>query len=97
MNSAMTTERKANPTFANLSSVTKVETDHPYLLWSHRPKLAKASSIGADSEKIKTKKIILILFFNKRDEFIIPNFIRHDANVSLKHFSFFNQISFWSS
>jgi hypothetical protein len=54
MNSAMTTERKANPTFANLSSVTKVETDHPYLLWSHSPKLAKASSIGADSEKIKT-------------------------------------------
>ena len=54
MNSAMTTERKANPTFANLSSVTKVETDHPYLLWSHRPNLAKVSSIGADSEKIKT-------------------------------------------
>lgn len=54
MNSAITTERKANPTFANLSSVTKVETDHPYLLWSHRPKLAKASSIGADNEKIKT-------------------------------------------
>jgi hypothetical protein len=57
MNSAMTTERKANPTFANLSSVTKVETDQPYLLWSHRPKLAKASSIGAESEKIKTAVI----------------------------------------
>ena len=54
MNSAMTTERKANPTFANLSYVTKVETDHPYLLWSHRPKLAKESYMGADSEKIKT-------------------------------------------
>ena len=29
MNSAITTERRANPILANLSSVTKVETDHP--------------------------------------------------------------------
>ena len=54
MNNAITTDRKAKPTFANLSSVTKVETDHSYLLCSQRPKLAKASSIGAVNEKIKT-------------------------------------------
>ena len=57
MNRAITTDRSANPTFANLSSVTKVARDQLYFLCSQRPKLAKASSIGAVSEKIKTAVI----------------------------------------
>ena len=57
MNKAIITDRSANPTVANLSSVTKVATDQLYLSWSQRPKLAKASSIGAVNEKMKTAVI----------------------------------------
>ena len=51
------TDLSANPTFANLSSVTKVATDQLYLSCSQRPNLAKTSSIGAVNEKIKTAVI----------------------------------------
>ena len=57
MNKAIITDRSANPTLANLSSVTKVATDQLYLSCSQRPKLAKVSSIGAVNEKMKTAVI----------------------------------------